>query len=74
MIRIKELRGRNMSEVIGGSFTIDEDITTDMGTIASRIAEWINPRLGGLEVHVAFNYKERRAWNRNSQMVTLREI
>ena len=71
IIIITELRGSNMSEVIGGSFIIDENITTDMRTIASRIAEWINPRLGGLEVHVAFIYKERRAWNRNSQMVTL---
>lgn len=47
-VRITELRGSNTSEIIGGSFIIDKNITIDMGAIASRIAEWINPRLGGL--------------------------
>ena len=66
-----ELRGSNMSKITGGSFMIDENITIGMGIIASRMAEWINTRPGGLEVHVAFHYRERRAWNRNSQNVTL---
>ena len=71
IIRIMELRGSGTSEIIGGSFIIDENITTDMRTIAGRIAELINPRLGGLEVHVAFNYRERRVWNCKSQIATL---
>ena len=71
IIRIIELIGSNMSSIIGGSFMIDENITADMGTVASRMAEWTNARLGGLEVPVAFHYREREAWNRNSQIVTL---
>ena len=31
IVRIAELRGSNTSEIIGGSFIIDENITTDMG-------------------------------------------